>query len=365
MPTFRPDLSGLITYVPGRPIADVARDLDIDPDEIVKLASNESPYGPFPGVTEAVARAVAESNRYPDDGTSGLPGAIAADLGVGSDRVWIGAGSTGLLTNIAAAVGGPGTSAVFAWPSFVMYRIISRWAMSQPVEVPLDSRMSHDLDAMKAAVRGDTTVVYICNPNNPTGTVVPGDEVEGLITSMPDSVLTVVDEAYHHFVDEGSYRSAVPLAASRHNVVVLRTFSKIYALAAHRVGYAIGTPETLENLRRTQAPFTVTSLSQAAALASIGQTDEIERRRVANAAGRQFLAGVLAGRGVEFVPSQTNFIYFRPGPGSKVTGDLFLNHGVIVRPMSEGWLRVTVGSPEENERFVNALDRIVESDTSQ
>lgn len=359
MPTFRPDLSGLVTYVPGRPIADVARDLDIDPSEIVKLASNESPDGPFPGVAEAVVVALSESNRYPDNATSGLPEAIAAELDVTADQVWLGAGSTGLLTNIAYAVGGPSTSAVYAWPSFVMYRIISRWAMAEAVEVPLDSRMGHDLPAMRSAVRDDTTVVYICNPNNPTGTVVSGDEVEDFIESMPDSVLTIVDEAYHHFVDDPNYRSAVPLAATRPNVVVLRTFSKIYGLAAHRVGYAVGTPKTLENLRRTQAPFTVTSVSQAAALASIGQSGEIERRRTANASGRHHLLGVFAERGVEHIPSQTNFIYFRLALGSGEVGDLFLNRGVIVRPMSRGWLRVTVGNEEENGKFVKALDGLL------
>lgn len=360
MPRFRPDLSGLVTYVPGRPIADVAQDLGIEPSEIVKLASNESPDGAFPGVAEAVATALLQSNRYPDNDTSGLPEAIADELDVTTDQVWLGAGSTGLLTNIAYAMGGPGTSAVFAWPSFIMYRIISRWAMAGAIEVPL-SEMAHDLGAMRSAVRNDTTVVYVCNPNNPTGTIVPGHDLEEFVGSMPESVLTVVDEAYHHFVDDPSYRTLVPLASNRPNVVVLRTFSKIYGLAAHRVGYAIGTPETLENLRRTQPPFTVTSVSQAAALASLGQSEEIERRRMENSSGRHHLLGVLVERGVEHVPSQTNFIYFRLGPSSAATGDLFLERGVIVRPMSRGWVRVTVGNADENERFVTALDHLLDA----
>ncbi|HEY6629257.1 MAG TPA: aminotransferase class I/II-fold pyridoxal phosphate-dependent enzyme, partial [Acidimicrobiia bacterium] len=172
MPTFRQDLSAIGAYVPGRPIDDVARELGITPDQIVKLASNESPDGPFPGVIAAATAALSNSHRYPDNDTVELSAALSKWLEVSPDHLWLGAGSVALLANIALVVGGPGTSAVLAWPSFVMYRTVSRWALTDTVEVPLTTDLVHDLEAMRAAIRDDTTVVYICNPNNPTGTIV-------------------------------------------------------------------------------------------------------------------------------------------------------------------------------------------------
>jgi histidinol-phosphate aminotransferase len=356
MPHFRPDLEGLVTYVPGRPIDEVAREIGMDPDDIVKLASNESPEGPFPGVAEAVARVLTGSNRYPDSDVHDLTVAMSDELEVASDQVWFGAGSTGLLGAIALSMGGPGTSAVYGWPSFVMYRIISRWAGTKAVEVPVDSRYVHDLDAMRAAIRDDTSVVYVCNPNNPTGTIVPGDALDDFVRSVPESVLVVVDEAYHHFVSDPLYRSSLGLASELPNVVVLRTFSKVYGLAAHRVGYAVGEADLLRHLRRTQAPFTVSAAAQAAAIASLGDDAELMRRVNANVAGRHHLSGVFSERGLDQADSQTNFVYFRLGDDSDIAASSFLRMGVIVRPLSGGWIRVTIGTPIENERFVSALD---------
>jgi histidinol-phosphate aminotransferase len=356
MPHFRPDLEGLVTYVPGRPIDEVAREIGMDVADIVKLASNESPEGPFPGVADAVAGVLTGSNRYPDSDVHDLTLAMADDLEVEPDQVWFGAGSTGLLGAIALSMGGPRTSAVYAWPSFVMYRIISRWAGTEAVEVPVDSRHVHDLDAMRAAVREDTTVVYVCNPNNPTGTTVSGDALIDFVRSVPESMLVVVDEAYHHFVSDPSYRSLVNLAPELPNVVVLRTFSKVYGLAAHRIGYAVSDAGVLHQLRRTQAPFTVSAAAQAAAIASLGDDAELKRRVNANVAGRHHLSGVFSERGLEYTDSQTNFVYFRLGDDSEAVASSFLRQGVIVRPLSAGWIRVTIGTPTENERFVSALD---------
>ncbi|MEX1038162.1 MAG: histidinol-phosphate transaminase [Acidimicrobiia bacterium] len=356
MPHFRPDLEGLVTYVPGRPIEDVAREIGMEPDDVVKLASNESPEGPFPGVSEAIARVLEGSNRYPDSDVHDLTIAMAEDLGVKPDQVWFGAGSTGLLGAIALSMGGPETSVVYAWPSFVMYRIISRWAGTKAVEVPVDATHKHDLDAMRAAVRDDTTVVYVCNPNNPTGTIVSGDELAEFVASIPESTLVVIDEAYHHFVSDPSYRSFLDAAPGLPNVVVLRTFSKVYGLAAHRIGYAVGDAGLLHNLRRTQAPFTVSSVAQAAAIASLGNEGELQRRVDDNAAGRHQLVGVFSERGLEHADSQTNFVYSRLGKDSAAVASSFVRQGVIVRPLSGGWIRVTIGTPAENERFVSALD---------
>jgi len=359
MPSFRPDIAALSAYAPGQSIEEVASRIGIASSDIVKLASNESPDGPFPGVIEAATKALATSNRYPDNDHLELTAALSQWLDVPPEHLWLGNGSVGLLGHTALAVGGPGTSAVYAWPSFVMYRIASRWAMSDVVEIPLDSAHVHDLAEMAEAVREDTTVVYLCNPNNPTGTIVSSDEMTGFIDSLPESVLIVVDEAYHEFVTDGSHATAIPHALTRPNVVVLRTFSKIFALAAHRVGYGVARPETITELRKAQAPFGVTQIAQAAASASLNDRGELERRVEANEIGRNQLLGVLRERSLPHSESHANFVYFELALPANDASALFTERGVIVRPMSGGWLRVTIGSEPEMQRFVEALDEVV------
>ena len=359
MPLFRSEIAGLTPYVVGRPIEDVAREIGLEPDAIIKLTANESPEGPFPGVSEAVAGAISGSNRYPDNDVWDLGHALARDLEVQRESLLFGAGSTALISEIVSATGGPGTNIVYGWPSFIMYRFAAVWAGAAHREVPLDQNHELDLRSMAEVVDDDTRVVVVCNPNNPTGTITAGDDVEEFVEQMPADVLVVVDEAYHEFVQDDRYRTAIPLATTRPNVVVLRTFSKIYSLAGFRVGYAVGMPETLGEIRKAQAPLTVSRVSQAAAQASIGQSDELERRIAANAAGRHHLHGAMAERDVEFVESHTNFIYFKmPGDDSQAISDDFTKRGVILRPMVGGWLRVTVGSEAENQRFISALDEI-------
>jgi histidinol-phosphate aminotransferase len=360
MPRFRPDISAISPYVPGRSIEEVASEIGMTPDQIVKLASNESPEGPFPGVLEAAFKALAGSNRYPDDDiSSGLTASLSAHLGVSADHLWLGNGSVGLIGHVAIAVGGPDTSAVYAWPSFVMYRIASKWAMSEVIEVPLDRAHVHDLVAMKEAIRADTTVVYLCNPNNPTGTIVSSESMTDFIDSLPESVLVVVDEAYHHFVTDPGYATAIPEALRRPNVLILRTFSKIYALAALRVGYGVGQPGLIAELRKSQPPFTVAQVAQVAAAHSLEDPGELERRAKANEAARHQLLGVLTERSLPHTQSEANFVYFELGTPGDVAAEQFSREGVIVRPMGKGWLRVTIGTEEENRRFVEALDVVL------
>jgi histidinol-phosphate aminotransferase len=340
----------------GRQLEDVARAHGLDPADIVKLTANEGPEGPFPGVVEAAAEVLAASNRYPDNACWDLGHALAEEMGVEFSNLLFGAGSVALLAEIANTVGGPGTKMVYGWPSFVMYRFAAIWAGSGYVEVPLDEELGLDLDAMRAAVDDETTLVVVCNPNNPTGTIKPGEAVEAFIDEIPESVLVVVDEAYHEFVTDPRYRTQVPLAVSRPNVVVLRTFSKIYALAGLRIGYAIAQPALLTELRKAQAPLTVSRVAQAAARASLGQPEEVERRRSENAARRHHLAGALAEREIPTAESHTNFIFFELGERAEEVVEQMTANGVIIREMGVGWVRATIGNDEENRRFIEALD---------
>jgi histidinol-phosphate aminotransferase len=300
------------------------------------------------------------SNRYPDNACWDVAHALAAELEVEFSNLMLGAGSVSLLSDIALAVGGSGTNMVYGWPSFIMYRFAAVWAGSRHVEVPLDDTFRLDLDAMAATIDDETTMVVVCNPNNPTGTIRAAEDIESFIDAVPESVLVVVDEAYHEFVTDPEYRSEAPLALERPNVVVLRTFSKIYALAAHRIGYAIGRADLITELRKVQPPLTVNQVAQVAALASLGQPEELERRRSENSARRHHLTGALAERGLTVPESHTNFIYFELGEeAERIVADM-TSQGVIIRGMNPGWVRVTIGNDDENRRFLEALDAALE-----
>lgn len=358
MPTYRPDLDRISPYVPGRSEADILAAYGLE--RVIKLASNESPVGPFPEVVEAIAAEAANLNRYPDTTYQELGKALADHLDVPADHLWFGGGGAELLFTIGLTVAGPGSSVVYPHPSFVMYRIATAVGGAQAIEVPLDGDHRHDIDGMIDAVRPDTRLVFVCNPNNPTGTHVPTAEVARLIDAIPPSVLVVIDEAYHHYVAAADYRTMIPEAVDRDNVVVVHTFSKVYGLAGLRVGYAVGRPEVLTELRRTQLPFTVTSLAQVAALTALRHTDRLAARIEANAAGRARLQAGLAERGIATADSQTNFVMARLHPDPAAMTEGLLRRGVIVRPTGTPWLRVTVGAPEENEAFLSALDDAIQ-----
>lgn len=356
MPRFRPDIAAMSPYKVGRQMADVAREHGLDPAEIVKLTANEGPEGPFPGVVDAVTAVLADSNRYPDNDCWDLGHRLAEELGVDYSNLMFGAGSVALLVEIGLAMGGPATNVVYGWPSFIMYRFAALWAGSESREVPLSDDHALDLDAMRATIDDGTRVVIVCNPNNPTGTITPAEEIEAFIEDVPEDVLVVVDEAYHEFVTDSRYRTEIPLAVERPNVVVLRTFSKIYALAAHRVGYAVGRADLIADLRKAQAPLTVSKVAQVAATASLGQPEELDRRRSLNEARRHHVVGALAERDLEAVESHTNFVYFYLGDDTEEVIEDMTRMGVLIRPMSQGWARVTIGDEDENRRFIEALD---------
>ncbi|MEN8238370.1 MAG: histidinol-phosphate transaminase [Actinomycetota bacterium] len=355
MPTFRPDLASIPHYVPGRPIDEVAREHGIE--SIDKLASNECPEAPFAEVVDAIARAANEVNRYPDSSTYDLSRAIAEHQGLQPDEVWVGAGSSEVLRNAALSVGGPGTSAVFAHPSFVMYRIATMVAWAEPIAVPLTAAYAHDLSAMADAVRDDTTVVYVCNPNNPTGNHIPGEDVMAFIDAVPERVLVVVDEAYAEYVTADDYQTFINEAPNRPNLLVARTFSKIYGLAGVRVGYGVGAPELLARLRQTQPPFTVTSTGQIGAIEALKHPDLVAERSERNETGRSVLTAGLAALGFDPSESEANFVYFEPPGNAAELGEALLHKGLIVRVLGAG-IRVTVGTEQENRRFLSAIEGV-------
>ena len=318
MPELRSGVDRLPLYVAGKPISEVARDFGLDPASIVKLASNESPLPPFPEVIEAIASQIKDLNRYPDNGWHELADSVSNWLGVDPSNLMFAGGSSELLRVFALAVGGPGTSIVYPWPSFVIYRLASVLVGSEPVEVALDDQQRLDPQAMLEAIRPDTKVLFVCNPNNPTGSYLRRtDEVKWLIDGIPERVLVVIDEAYVEYVTASDFATALPEALARPNVIVTRTFSKIFGLAGLRVGYAVGQGPMLAELRRAQSPFTVNTLAMAAATEAVRHPQRISERARANAAERSRLSEELDNRGMELVPSQTNFIYFRPAPGTR------------------------------------------------
>jgi histidinol-phosphate aminotransferase len=358
VPTFRPDIETIRRYRPGKPIDEVSRELGIS--DIVKLASNESPLPPFPEVQAAVAAAAADVHRYPEDSCHYLVADLADHLGVTPEHLWMGAGSSQLIMSAALTIGGPGTSAVFAQPSFVMYPISTALAGSEAIAVPLDGHARHDVDALIAAVRDDTTVLYVCNPNNPTGTSIGADAVRRLVDQVPSEVMVMVDEAYFEYVTDPEYGTALPLVDSHDNVVVLRTFSKVYGLAGLRVGYAVAQPHVIRHLRRGQPPFSVSSIAQEAARVALRHRDRLSERVAANTAGRDQIEAGLAVRDLEYVPSETNFVLFTPPGDPAAFADALLKRGVIVRPIG-GRLRVSVGLTDENARFLAAVDELLRS----
>lgn len=325
-------------------------------DSIIKLASNECPYPPFEPVIKVIEQAASGVNRYPDNDYFALRTALGAHLGIDRSSVTVGAGSSELLRNMALATGGPGTSAVFAWPSFAMYPIATIVAGADAIRVALDDGSTHDLEAMAAAIRPDTTLVYVCNPNNPTGTIRSGDEVEAFVRAAPSDVLIVVDEAYAEFVTDEAYRSMIPVALELANVVVTRTFSKVYGLAGLRVGYAVGRPGTIADLQKPQAPFVVTAMGEAAAVEALKHQDLLSARVRENAEERSRLEREFAHMNIPYTASQTNFVATGPWEDGPGLVEKLIAKGVITRSIGSTMVRVTVGTPAENDLLLQAFE---------
>ena len=350
-----PGIRALQPYQPGKPIEELERELGIT--DIIKLASNENPLGASPRAVQALKGALGELHRYPDGGAFELKRALAAKLGVGTDAITVGNGSNDVLELIARAYVQPGAEVVYSQHAFAVYPLVTQAVGGRPVVVPA-AGYGHDLQAMQAAVTPRTRLVFIANPNNPTGTWSRREHLHRFLRGVPPEVIVVLDEAYFEFVMEPEYPDGLRWLREFPNLVVTRTFSKIYGLAALRVGYGVSHPQIAEVLNRVRQPFNVNSLAMTAAVAALQDEEHVRASAELNRRGMRQLESAFRAAGLDFVPSVANFISVEVGDAARVY-EALLRAGVIVRPIA-GYgmprhLRVTVGLQAENERLLAAL----------
>jgi histidinol-phosphate aminotransferase len=346
-------------YIPGKPVEEVERELGIC---AVKLASNENPLGPSPLVVEAVSRFLRHANRYPTGDGYYLREKLAGRLGISMDEIILGSGSSELLELVARAFLTSSDEALTSEKSFVMYYLAPQ-QMNCPVRQLPMKNYTYDLEAIRQAVTPRTKVIYLANPNNPTGTMFPAVELDRFLKDLPDHIIVVVDEAYYEYVEDPGYSHSLDYLKKYANVLVLRTFSKAYALAGFRIGYGIGQPELVNALHKVRPPFNTSSLGQVAALAALDDLEYVRHCVEANRDGYRYLSEEMKKMKVFFVPSVANFILVETGRDGMEEFQKLLRHGVIVRPMKANGFphgfRVSIGSADENEKYLSALKAIL------
>jgi histidinol-phosphate aminotransferase len=350
-----PWLKDLVTYEPGKPIEDVARELGLEPSRIIKLASNENPLGPSPKALAAMHEAVERAHFYPDGGGYYLREAIATKFGMERSQVILGCGSNEVIEFIGHAFLRPGDEIVTARHAFVVYKLMATLFGATTVEVP-DPGFAHDLDGLLAAITPRTKEVFIANPNNPTGTLLDQAQIDAFMERVPEHVVVVFDEAYYEFLP--SPPDTLKYVREGRRVVVLRTFSKIQGLANLRIGYGFSTPEIIGVLQKTRQPFNANGIAQAGALAGLLDDEHQTKTREITLEGRAFLQDAFSGLGLEYVPSHANFVLVKVGSGKECFADL-MKQGIIIRDMNAyglpEYIRVSVGTMDQNQRFVQAL----------
>ena len=359
--SLNPNLKDLPVYVPGRPIEEVARELGLPADSIIKLASNENPFGPSPLALAAMQKALPSVNLYPDGNAFYLKRKLAAKLGVDPANLVLGNGSNDIIEFIGHAVLSPGADVVVSQYCFAIYPIVTKLFSGNVISVPA-KHYGHDLPAMLRAITPKTRAVFVANPNNPTGTLAHREAVIEFVNQVPDHVLCVMDEAYIEFLEDPLDLSALVRSGVRPNLILMRTFSKIYGLAGLRVGYGIGHPDFIAALEKIRQPFNLNLLAQAAALAALDDDEHVRKTRANNFNGIRFFEIACRAARLEYVPSSANFILVRVGDGQRVFNEL-QKHGVIVRPMGgyqlPEWIRISIGTPAENERCLAALKNVI------
>jgi histidinol-phosphate aminotransferase len=343
-PRFRSVLDRFVAYKPGK--------VALSPDgRSFKLSSNESPYGPLPSVVQAITEAARQVNRYPDNTCAALIDAIADRHDVPHDRVAVGCGSVGVTQMLLEAVGEPGAEVIYAWRSFEAYPLLADLAATTSVRVPLADE-THDLAAMADAITERTRLIFVCNPNNPTGTAVRRAVLEAFLDRVPADCLVVLDEAYREYIRDDEVPDGLTLYGDRPNLAVLRTFSKAYGLAGLRIGFMVAHPAVAESIRKTYLPFTVNHIAQAAAIASLRAEDELLERVEMTVKERDRVRAALLGQGWTVPPSEANFVWQRLGENTMHFSATCDAAGVSVRPFAGEGVRISIGSPEENDALL-------------
>jgi histidinol-phosphate aminotransferase len=348
-------------YKPGRPIEEVARELKLK-GEIIKLASNENPLGTSRRAVQAVRKALKDSFLYPDDNCFYLKKKLAARLKVRPEMIFVGNGSVEILPLLTLVYLGPENDAVASASAFIWFKIGVHIAAGELIEVPMKD-YTHDLAAMRRAVTDKTRLLYIANPNNPTGTMVTRDEVDELFRTLPDHVLVVMDEAYHEYIDDPRYPESFKYLRQGKNIIILRTFSKIYGLAGVRLGYGVAAPETIASLAKLRISFNVNRLSQVAGLAALDDHAHVRKGRAVNEAGKKYLYAAYKRLGLFYLPTYANFVFVDFGRESQGVFEALQKKGIITRTIREygfpNALRITIGTPDQNRRLVRALEEIL------
>ena len=353
------DIAALSPYVPGKPIEELKRELGLT--RVIKLASNENPLGPSPKAMAVINDGVATLHRYPDGGAFRLREAIADRWKVSTDQVILGNGSDEILSFLARTFLAPGDEAVMADQTFVIYKMEVMAAHGKAVVVPL-VQWRHDVTAMADAITERTRLLFLCNPNNPTGTMVSADEVTSLLARVPEHVVVVFDEAYFEYVRSAEFPDSMAYVKQGRNAIVLRTFSKIYGLAGLRIGYGVTTPEIANFLNRVRPPFNANSLAQLAALAALDDDEHVANSRAVNQAGMDQVVSGLQALGFAPIASETNFVYVDVGRDGRRIFEALLRLGVIIRHIEGRMIRITIGQPEENTAFLTALGQVLRAD---
>ena len=354
-----PALNDLPTYQPGRPIEEVARELNLPAEEIIKLASNENPLGPSRLAIAAMKKAITQVNLYPDGNAFYLKQKLAAKLGLSATNLILGNGSNEIIELVGHAMLSPGAEVVVSQYCFAVYPIVTALFGGKLITVPAVN-YAHDLDRLLEAITPNTRIIFVANPNNPTGTIAKRGDLARFVTAVPEHTLLVLDEAYIDFLEEPLDLLPEIRSGSRPNLVLMRTFSKIYGLAGTRVGYGIAPPDVIAALEKIRQPFNLNAVAQAGALAALDDVKHVEKTRKLTARGLRFYARAFRKLGLEFVKSSANFILVRVGEGQSVF-EAMQRQGVIVRPMGSyqlpEWIRISIGTTKQNERCLEALQK--------
>ena len=354
-------IRGIAPYQPGKPISELARELGLQESSIIKLASNENPRGASPKAVDAMRAAIGETGRYPDGSAFALKEALSRRYGLSADRIVIGNGSNDVLEMAARAFLAPGSSTVYSEHAFAVYPLVTQATGATGIVVPARD-FGHDLDAMGKAIRGDTRIVFVANPNNPTGTWIAPKRIRSFLEKVAADVLVILDEAYNEYLDADLRGDAVRWVEEFPNLVVSRTFSKAYGLAGLRVGYGLAHPQVADLMNRVRQPFNVSHIAQAAAVAALFDDEFVEQSRQLNRQGMNTLTEGFRRLRLSWIPSHGNFVSFKVGQGTEIFRRL-LSHGVIVRPIAAygmpEYLRVSIGTEAENARFLSALEIVI------